>query len=65
MPDLSGMATTSRGIPFKDENADLEFATVFMRIPNQATPYEPRIPKIEQMRIITIFPNGESWSPAK
>ena len=38
MPAFSGMAYTGYGLPRNPANAVLEFANVFTRIPNHATP---------------------------
>ena len=38
IPDLRGMRSVARGLPFRAENAARELATVLMRMPNQATP---------------------------
>ncbi len=47
MPEFVGILTTSTGFPVRDANAVRAFAFVLILIPNQATPYEPRIPRIE------------------
>ena len=47
IPARSGIFTMSQGLPLRDANAVREFAYVFIRIPYQATAYEPPIPKIE------------------
>src|SRR5690349_2834059 len=38
MPERSGMPSVASGFPLSAENAAREFATVLMRMPNQATP---------------------------
>ena len=38
MPDCSGMSRVARALPLSAEKAAREFATVLMRMPNQATP---------------------------
>ena len=44
MPARSGMFSRSRGLRRSEANAMRLLAYVFMRTPNQATPYEPRMP---------------------
>src|ERR1051325_4017550 len=56
LPQRSGMPRVASGLPFSAEKAVRELDVVLMRMPNQATPYEPRMPKIEQSRIITTLP---------
>src|SRR5947207_547323 len=51
MPERSGMPRVASGLPCSAENAVRELATVLMRMPNQATPYEPRMPRTEQSRM--------------
>ena len=51
MPLRKGMASTGRPWPFKLAKAVRLFAMVLIRIPNQATPYEPRIPSTLADRI--------------
>ena len=46
------------GLPFKAVNAVLEFANVFILIPNQATKYEPKIPKTDQPKMIRTDLSG-------
>ena len=41
-----------------DANAVREFAYVLMRIPNQATPYEPRIPSTDQAKMRSTRSNS-------
>jgi len=65
IPDVVGMLTTSTGFPVRDANAVRAFAFVFILIPNQATPYEPAIPRMEQRRITSISPKGVWESPIK
>ena len=38
MPDFSGIRSVESGLPFSAEKAVREFATVLIRMPNQATP---------------------------
>ena len=38
MPERSGMHRVASGLPLRAEKAVREFATVLMRMPNQATP---------------------------
>ena len=58
IPALSGMPIMLSGLPFKDANAVLALARVFILIPNQATPYEPRIPITDIPKIINTFLAG-------
>ena len=51
MPERSGMPRVASGLPCSAENAVRELATVLMRMPNHATPYEPRMPRTEQRRM--------------
>ncbi len=51
MPERSGMPSVASGSPLSAENAVRELATVLMRMPNHATPYEPRMPSTEAARI--------------
>ncbi len=53
MPDFIGMAYTGNALPSKEANAVRLLASVLMRMPNQATPYEPAIPISEKTRMIT------------
>src|SRR5882762_139138 len=50
MPERNGMPSVASGLPLSAENAVRELATVLMRMPNHATPYEPRMPRTEQRR---------------
>ena len=52
IPALSGMFKICSGLPLSAVNAVLEFASVFILMPNQATRYEPRIPKIDHPKMI-------------
>ena len=38
MPAFSGMSYVGYGLPRSDANAEREFANVFTRMPNHATP---------------------------
>ena len=58
MPACSGMFKIFSGLPFKAVNAVLEFANVFILIPNQATKYEPKIPKTDQPKMISTDLSG-------
>ncbi|OPY73466.1 MAG: hypothetical protein A4E64_02549 [Syntrophorhabdus sp. PtaU1.Bin058] len=65
MPEVRGILTTSTGFPVSDAKAVLEFAMVLILMPNHATPYEPRMPKIEHTSMISIFPKGAWDNPMK
>src|SRR6266516_453961 len=65
MPDRNGMLSVASGLPLSAEKAVRELDTVLMRMPNQATPYEPMMPRTEQSRMIMTFPNCSCCSPKK
>src|SRR5580698_4762591 len=56
MPERSGMLKVPSGLPLRAEKAVRELATVLMRMPNHATPYEPRMPRMEQSRMMITLP---------
>ena len=60
IPALRGIFKIFKGFPFSAVKAVLEFARVFILIPNQATRYEPKIPKIDHPKIIRTDFNGIS-----
>ncbi len=62
IPALSGMPSMSIGLPLSAVNAVLEFASVFILIPNQATRYEPKIPRTDQPRIVNT---ADAFIPCK
>ena len=47
-----------KGFPLSAVNAVLEFARVFILIPNQATRYEPKIPNTDHPRMIKTDLSG-------
>ena len=53
IPALRGMLRMFSGFPLSAVNAVLEFASVFILIPNQATRYEPSIPRTDQPKMIS------------
>ncbi len=65
IPDVRGILTTSTGFPVRDVNAVLEFAHVLILIPNHATPYEPRMPRMEESRITSMPPIAICDNPMK
>ncbi|OPY10952.1 MAG: hypothetical protein A4E66_01456 [Syntrophus sp. PtaB.Bin001] len=65
IPDLRQMSTILSGTPLREAKAALELATVLIRMPNQATPYEPSIPRIEATRMIKTLLIPMPWSPTK
>ncbi len=65
MPDWIGISYTGRGLPLSDANAARLLANVFMRMPNHATLYEPRMPRTENARIVTTRPASMCCSTPK
>ena len=65
MPACSGISYTASGLPRSDANAVRLFANVFMRMPNHATPYEPRMPSTENARIVSTRPAFMCWRKPK
>src|ERR1700677_1264151 len=53
MPERNGMPRVLSGLPLSAEKEVRELETVLMRMPNQATPYEPRMPRMEQSKMST------------
>jgi len=65
MPACSGISYTWSGLPLSDANAVRLFAYVFMRMPNHATEYEPRMPTIDHMRMSATLATVMCWSTPK
>src|SRR6266446_3628236 len=61
MPERSGMPSVARGLPLSAEKAVRELDTVLMRMPNQATPYEPRMPRTDASKITNPLRISSPW----
>src|SRR5258708_21850088 len=61
IPERRGMPSVASGLPFRAEKAVRELETVLMRMPNHATPYEPRIPRTEASKITNPLRINSPW----